>query len=110
MNWETINSARLLVSANDIKDTKTIKLTLVAPHDLWRQNSDSKVIEMTAAVVFNSSTDDDIKNRPAVSEDSIDHEVKTSSRWRRILGYVWDSAEGTPRNRKYVQKLDAYML
>lgn len=44
--------------------------------------------------------------------DEYDHdgqEVKTS-RWRRIIGCVWDSAEGTPRNRKYVQKLDAYML
>lgn len=46
------------------------------------------------------------------SDDSTDHEaeVKTTSRWRRIVGLVWDSAEGTPRNRRYVQKIDAYML
>lgn len=44
-----------------------------------------------------------------VSNDSINSEV-TTSRWRRIVGLVWDSAEGEPRNRKYVQKVDAYML
>lgn len=46
----------------------------------------------------------------AVSDDNFEHEAKTTSRWRRIVGVVWDSAEGTPRNRRYVQKLDAYML
>ncbi|RAL60014.1 hypothetical protein DID88_000640 [Monilinia fructigena] len=46
------------------------------------------------------------------SDESIDHEteVKTTSRWRWIVGLVWDSAEGTPRNRRYVQKIDAYMF
>lgn len=46
------------------------------------------------------------------SNDEIDQEqeLKTTSWWRHILGYVWDSAEGTPQNRKYVQKIDAYML
>lgn len=43
------------------------------------------------------------------SEDSIE-EVAKSTWWRKALGYIWDSAEGTPQNRKYVQKLDAYML
>lgn len=38
------------------------------------------------------------------------HEVKTTSWWRKIVGLVWDSAEGEPRERKYVQKIDAYML
>ncbi|KAG4031712.1 hypothetical protein MFRU_008g00750 [Monilinia fructicola] len=46
------------------------------------------------------------------SNDEIDQEqeLKTTSWWRHILGYVWDSAEGTPQNRKYVQKIDAYMF
>ncbi|KAB8292889.1 hypothetical protein EYC80_007255 [Monilinia laxa] len=46
------------------------------------------------------------------SDESIDHEteVKTTSRWRWIVGLIWDSAEGTPRNRRYVQKIDAYMF
>ncbi|TVY83996.1 Pantothenate transporter liz1 [Lachnellula suecica] len=45
-----------------------------------------------------------------VSDGSLDHEIKTTSWWRRIVGFVWDSAEGEPRNRRYVQKLDAYMF
>lgn len=48
----------------------------------------------------------------STSQENIDreHEVKTTSWWRHILGYVWESAEGDPKNRKYVQKIDAYML
>ncbi|RDW63694.1 hypothetical protein BP6252_11239 [Coleophoma cylindrospora] len=44
-----------------------------------------------------------------VSDTSIDHEVRTSW-WRRIVGLVWDSAEGEPRERKYVQKIDGFMF
>ena len=44
-----------------------------------------------------------------VLSDPPDNEV-TSSWWRRIIGLVWDTAEGDPRNRKYVQKIDMYML
>jgi hypothetical protein len=33
-----------------------------------------------------------------------------SSWWRKIVGLIWDSVEGDPRNRKYVQKLDNFLL
>ncbi len=69
-----------------------------------------KDIEITSVTVSSDSINHDIKTPAAVSEDNDDNEVKTSSRWRRVIGYIWDSAEGTPRNRRYVQKLDAYML
>lgn len=32
------------------------------------------------------------------------------SRWRRIVGLFWDSVDGPPRERKYIQKLDTYMF
>lgn len=30
--------------------------------------------------------------------------------WRRIVGLVWDSVEGDPEYRKYVQRLDTFFL
>ncbi|KXT17051.1 hypothetical protein AC579_4323 [Pseudocercospora musae] len=32
------------------------------------------------------------------------------SRWRRIVGLFWDSVDGPPRERSYIQKLDTYMF
>ena len=47
-------------------------------------------------------------------DNTVDHdhedEGKTTSPWRRVVGLIWESAEGTPRNRKYVHKIDGYML
>lgn len=33
-----------------------------------------------------------------------------SSRWRRIAGVFWDSFDGEPRERRYIRKLDSYLL
>lgn len=30
--------------------------------------------------------------------------------WRRLVGYVWDSVDGDPRDRRYIQKLDTFLL
>ena len=30
--------------------------------------------------------------------------------WRRALGVIWDSADGDPKNRRYVRKLDSFLL
>ena len=30
--------------------------------------------------------------------------------WRRILSFVWDSADGDPEYRRYVQRLDLFLL
>jgi hypothetical protein len=38
-------------------------------------------------------------------------EESTKSSWGRYLvGLVWDSVEGDARNRRYVQKLDSFLL
>ncbi|CAK1363354.1 Pantothenate transporter liz1 [Cercospora beticola] len=33
-----------------------------------------------------------------------------NSRWRRIVGVLWDSFDGTPQERRYVRKLDTFLL
>jgi ACS family pantothenate transporter-like MFS transporter len=38
-----------------------------------------------------------------------DTETK-SSLWRRVLSFVWDSADGDPEYRRYVQRLDLFLL
>jgi ACS family pantothenate transporter-like MFS transporter len=38
-----------------------------------------------------------------------DTEAK-SSLWRRVLSFVWDSADGDPEYRRYVQRLDLFLL
>lgn len=32
------------------------------------------------------------------------------SLWRRVVGVVWDSLDGSPRERQYIRKLDSFML
>ncbi len=72
--------------------------------------SNNKDVDLTTTVGSSDSIDRDVKISAVVSDKAIEQEFKTTSRWRRVIGYVWDSAEGTPRNRRYVQRLDAYML
>jgi ACS family pantothenate transporter-like MFS transporter len=38
-----------------------------------------------------------------------DTETK-SPLWRRMLSFVWDSADGDPEYRRYVQRLDLFLL
>ncbi|KAK7699769.1 hypothetical protein SLS64_011381 [Diaporthe eres] len=45
----------------------------------------------------------------AVVEPSPGQTIKTPL-WRRIIGLVWDSVEGDPEYRKYVQRLDTFFL
>lgn len=35
---------------------------------------------------------------------------KKSPLWRRVLSVVWDSADGDPEYRRYVQRLDLFLL
>lgn len=30
--------------------------------------------------------------------------------WRRIAGVAWDTVEGDPRDRRYIRKLDTFLL
>lgn len=57
--------------------------------------------KVSASAITSGSSNDDTDHDP---------ELKTTSWWHHIVGYIWDSAEGTPRDRRYVQKIDAYMF
>lgn len=37
-------------------------------------------------------------------------EAASTSTWRRVAGLIWDTAEGDPEYRKYVQRLDFIFL
>ncbi|RAO64700.1 uncharacterized protein BHQ10_000712 [Talaromyces amestolkiae] len=75
--------------------------------------TNSKDIDVVA-VPDASSSDDGHASKEigdiAVTEVNTGIEVKNTSRWRKIVGYVWDSVEGDPEYRQYVQRLDLFFL
>lgn len=71
--------------------------------------SDSKVIVPVAVSDTTSDLDKKTDVSPVVTETNPSQEQK-SPWWRRILGLVWDSAEGDPEYRAYVQRLDLFFL
>jgi len=64
--------------------------------------SDQKVLATTAT--------GDVSSHSGIENHDHEDEDKTTSPWRKVVGLIWESAEGTPRNRKYVHKIDGYML
>lgn len=71
--------------------------------------------EIHAVVVPDTSSSDDGHASKdiggiAVTEVNTSVEVKNTSRWRKIVGYFWDSVEGDPEYRQYVQRLDLFFL
>jgi ACS family pantothenate transporter-like MFS transporter len=73
----------------------------------------SKDIDSVVAPDTSSSDDDHTSKEVgaiAVTEVNIGSEFRTTSRWRKIVGYVWDSVEGDPKYRRYVQRLDLFFL
>ena len=68
---------------------------------------DQKVVATTTAT---GNVSDNSINNDHDHEYNHEDEGKTISSWRKVVGWVWESAEGTPRNRKYVHKIDGYML
>lgn len=41
--------------------------------------------------------------------DSRDNKPR-STLWRRILSFIWDSIDGDPEYRRYIQRLDLFFL
>ena len=68
---------------------------------------DQKVVATTTAT---GNLSDNSINNDHDHDYNYEDEGKTTSPWRKVVGWVWESAEGTPRNRKYVHKIDGYML
>lgn len=68
---------------------------------------DSKNITRVAALNI-ASGDNHLKNTSISAEgnDTYSTGSKTTSWWRSIVGYVWDTVEGEPEYRRYVTRLD----
>lgn len=69
--------------------------------------ADTKDISRIAAL--NTAPEDECSKDTSVATASIRGSStgpKTTNRWRRIVGYVWDTVEGDPEYRRYVTKLD----
>lgn len=60
-------------------------------------------------VVAECSSDGLPTNETTSETRSLGHSPK-SPRWRKILSFFWDSFDGDLRDRRYVQKLDSYLL
>lgn len=74
--------------------------------------ANTKVMSPTSDSATHSDLDDntkDTRNTTSVEAASL-VEAKSSSRWRKVVGFFWDSVEGDPEYRKYVQRLDTFFL
>ena len=56
------------------------------------------------------STKDGLHATVAESASTEAEHAKQASLWRHIVGVVWDSLEGEPEYRHYVQRLDRIFL
>jgi ACS family pantothenate transporter-like MFS transporter len=65
-----------------------------------------------AAVPVESPNNDSTRTKNDTSQTITitSKEGKKSSLWRRVLSFVWDSADGDPEYRRYVQRLDLFLL
>lgn len=71
----------------------------------------STLKEPAVVVVGNSSsssTDEDVA--VPISTNVIEPITAKRPLWRRLVGFFWDSVDGDPRDRRYIQKLDTFLL
>jgi hypothetical protein len=59
-----------------------------------------------------SSNDDNVPDPLKQAREASPHENNSSPipKWRKVLGFVWDTAEGDEEYRRYVQRLDLIFL
>lgn len=57
-----------------------------------------------------SDLDNNVKDASSVVIEPAQGESRKTSLWRRVVGLVWDSVEGDPEYRQYVQRLDTFFL
>ncbi|KAF4126628.1 MFS transporter, ACS family, pantothenate transporter [Geosmithia morbida] len=62
-----------------------------------------------AAEVSASSTDEELAGPVIVNLDEGQTSVKRPL-WRRVAGVFWDSVDGDPRDKRYIQKLDGFLF
>lgn len=65
--------------------------------------------EKTSQVAIDIDTASEERTAQSRTAD-LEHAEHKTSRWRRIVGVLWDSFDGTPQERRYVRKLDTFLL
>ena len=69
--------------------------------------SETKAVSPVAA---DSDLNKNVKDASSVAIEPSPGDVAKTSLWRRVFGLVWDSVDGDPEYRKYVQRLDTFFL
>ncbi|GKT40234.1 pantothenate transporter liz1 [Colletotrichum spaethianum] len=72
--------------------------------------ADTKIIAPVALSDTNSNLDKSGKDETPVTITETTAGETKSSWWRKAVGLVWDSVEGDPEYRKYVQRLDTFFF
>jgi ACS family pantothenate transporter-like MFS transporter len=73
--------------------------------------ADAKQAGLTAMPVDALDNDSNhTKNATSLTTPAASDTQKKSSLWRRVLSFIWDSADGDPEYRRYVQRLDLFLL
>jgi ACS family pantothenate transporter-like MFS transporter len=78
---------------------------------LTRIMSDAKGPGLAAMPIETSDNDSTrTKNAATLAIPVESNTERESPLWRRVLSFVWDSADGDPQYRRYVQRLDLFLL
>jgi ACS family pantothenate transporter-like MFS transporter len=73
--------------------------------------SDAKGPGLAAMPIETSDNDSTrTKNAATLAIPVESNTERESPLWRRVLSFVWDSADGDPQYRRYVQRLDLFLL
>lgn len=64
------------------------------------------VKDITQVAAVDASSDSTSANKPGTTNGEFSTTKNTTSWWRHIVGYVWDTVEGDPEYRRYVTRLD----
>ncbi|KAI8653906.1 MFS domain-containing protein [Fusarium sp. Ph1] len=70
----------------------------------------STLKEPTVVVVGNSSSSTDEDVAVPISTNVSERVIAKRPLWRRLVGFFWDSVDGDPRDRRYIQKLDTFLF
>ncbi|VUC33067.1 unnamed protein product [Clonostachys rosea] len=69
--------------------------------------ADSKSPALVDVTDASPSSDGGLDRAPTNPTENLSPKRST---WRRLVGYVWDSVDGDPRDRRYIQKLDTFLF
>ncbi|KAF5012750.1 hypothetical protein FDECE_1170 [Fusarium decemcellulare] len=66
--------------------------------------------EPTLIAVGNTTSSTDEDAVVPLSTTAAEPKPQKRPLWRRIVGFFWDSVDGDPRDRRYIQKLDTFLF